>query len=245
MKTSDSQSNLVPALFAAKGEFPRIAKNKEGQSGNRKFRYAPLDEIMDHVDPVLRKNGLMLTQGTEGHELITRLEHISTEWREVRMPINAEHANMQSYGIEVTYRRRYSVQLILGIVTEEDIDIRAKERRKGKDFTEERNENGTKRAFDSAHKPTDGAGQGISEERLSELDELALHMIDCHKNGKDMEAIRLWYGNGTFASDNDPERDGQEERKYVWKQLAKESKLRSIINANNPRHAKQEQAATH
>ena len=123
MKTSDSQSTLIPALFAAKKAFPRIEKNKRGQSGNRQFNYAPLDEIMSHVDPVLYANGLMMTQGTEGHELVTRLEHVSGEWRETRMPVNSEHANMQSYGIEITYRRRYAYQLILGITTEEDVHI--------------------------------------------------------------------------------------------------------------------------
>ena len=144
MKTSESQSNLVAALFGAKQTFPPIAKNKRGQSGNRTFNYAPLDEIMAHVDPVLYASGLMLTQGTEGHNLVTRLEHApSGEWRETSMPVNVEHANMQSYGIELTYRRRYAYQMILGIVTEEDIDIRDKLKRKGVDHTEPRNENGT------------------------------------------------------------------------------------------------------
>lgn len=135
MRTSDTQSTLLTALFAAKKAFPAIAKNKRGQSGNRSFNYAPLDAIMDQVDPVLYANGLMLTQGTEGHELITRLEHVSGEWRETRMPVNAEHANMQSYGIELTYRRRYAYQLILGIVTEEDIDIKERNRKSGVDLT--------------------------------------------------------------------------------------------------------------
>lgn len=135
MKTSEAQDKLTPALFAAKQKFPRIAKNKSGQSGNRQFKYAPLDAIQDAVDPVLYSHELFITQGTEGHELVTRLEHLSGQWREIRMPVNEEHANMQSYGIEVTYRRRYSYQLILGIVTEEDIDIREKTKRAGKDHT--------------------------------------------------------------------------------------------------------------
>lgn len=144
MKTSESQVNLVPALFAAKQEFPRIAKTKKGQAGNRTFMYAPLDEINDIVDPVLWKHGLFITQGTEGHELVTRLEHAASgEWRETRMPVNIEHANMQSYGIEITYRRRYAVPPILGLTTEEDIDVKEKNRKAGVDHTEEKNANGT------------------------------------------------------------------------------------------------------
>lgn len=144
MKTSESQSNLVAALFGAKQKFPAIAKNKRGQAGNRSFNYAPLDAIMEHIDPVLYANGLMLTQGTDGHTLVTRLEHApSGEWRETHMPVNAEHANMQSYGIELTYRRRYAYQMILGIVTEEDIDIKERSKRSGVDHTDPRNDNGT------------------------------------------------------------------------------------------------------
>jgi hypothetical protein len=189
MKTSDSQLALVGALFKAKGKFPRIAKNKEGQAGNRKFRYAPLDEINDLIDPVLRDFELMITQGTEGHELVTRLEHISGEWREIRMPVNAEHANMQSYGIEITYRRRYSVQLILGIVTEEDIDIRAKEKRKGIDHTEERNANGSAKAFSAPHKPTDGAMDALPQDQREYINELAADVQDVFKASGASEAF--------------------------------------------------------
>jgi prophage tail gpP-like protein len=122
MKTSESQTSLLKALFDAQGAFPVIPKTKKGQAGNRAFMYAPLENIRDLIQPVLRANGLLLTHSTDGHTLLTRLEHISGEWRECSMPVNAEHANMQSYGIEITYRRRYSLQLVLGIVTEEDTD---------------------------------------------------------------------------------------------------------------------------
>lgn len=122
MKTSETQTELVKALLAAHGEFPAIGKTKEGQAGNRKFKYAPLEVIKDKIDPVLRKHGLLLTQGAEGHLLVTRLEHVSGEWRETRMPMNETHASDQAYGIEFSYKRRYSYQGILGIVTEEDTD---------------------------------------------------------------------------------------------------------------------------
>lgn len=138
MKTSESQKSLVAALLAARQNFPKIVKNKQGQAGNRPFKYAPLDEVLEAVMPVLFANGLLLTQGTEGHELVTRLDHTSGEWREHRMPMNAEHANMQSYGIELTYRRRYAIQPMLGIVTEDDTDGGGGQKRgKGADHTEQ------------------------------------------------------------------------------------------------------------
>lgn len=69
----------------------------------------------------------------------------------------------------------------------------------------------------------------ISDERKAELDEMALYMVDFHKNGKDLDAIRVWYDAASFA-DN-------EERTYVWSLLATESKLRSAIKANKPEKA--------
>lgn len=75
-------------------------------------------------------------------------------------------------------------------------------------------------------KATDGAGAGITDDRKAEIEELALYLVDCHKNGNDMEAFRLWYAADTF-NDND-------ERVYCWSLLGAESKLRAAIKANKP-----------
>lgn len=122
MKTSELQTNLIAALLAVKKDMPQIPKTKEGQQGNRKFKYAPLESIMEICEPLLLKNGLVLTQGANGHRIETRLDHISGEWRETSMPMNEVHASDQAYGIEFTYKKRYSYTGILGIVTEDDVD---------------------------------------------------------------------------------------------------------------------------
>ena len=72
MKTSESQKELVAALLAAQQAFPVVDKSKEGQAGNRKFRYAPLESIKAICDPILHERGLMVTQGPEGALLVTR-----------------------------------------------------------------------------------------------------------------------------------------------------------------------------
>jgi len=143
MKTSESQTKLVAAMLKARQAFKPIVKDKDGQAGNRRFKYAPLDAVLDAVMPALYANDLLLTQGTDGHELVTRLDHVSGEWREHRMPINEEHANMQSYGIELTYRRRYAIQPMLGIVTEDDTDGGGGQERGGVDHTDEGAQSGT------------------------------------------------------------------------------------------------------
>lgn len=74
--------------------------------------------------------------------------------------------------------------------------------------------------------PTSGAGEGLSEERRAIVEEVAMYLIDAHENGKDGDAIRVWYAPDTFE-DND-------ERVYCWSLLKQHSKLRAIIKANKP-----------
>jgi hypothetical protein len=69
------------------------------------------------------------------------------------------------------------------------------------------------------------------EKRGYELDDLALYLIDCHKNEKDLDAIRVWYDPKTWAEDQD---ERNQEQLYVWGLLKTESKLRSTIKANKP-----------
>lgn len=80
----------------------------------------------------------------------------------------------------------------------------------------------------------DRAERERNEKRGAELDELTLHLIDCHENGKDMDAIRVWYADGTWHTD---QAEANEERKYVWGNLRAHSKLRSAIKANSPEKA--------
>lgn len=72
------------------------------------------------------------------------------------------------------------------------------------------------------------------ERRGAELDELCLYLIDCHENGKDMDAVRVFYAEETWSKDVG---DRGEEQLYVWGQLKPNSKLRSMLKANKPAEA--------
>ena len=73
------------------------------------------------------------------------------------------------------------------------------------------------------------------EARESELQELALYLIDCQQQEKQIDAIRIWYDPKTWAEDSSDQND---EKTYVWGLLKHESKLRSAIKSNNPATAK-------
>ena len=176
MKTSETQAELVKAMHAAQQAFPAVEKSKEGQAGNRKFKYAPLEEIKRLCDPVLWANGLLVTQGAEGHCVVTRLDHISGEWRETRMPVNEVHSSDQAYGIEFSYKRRYSYQGIIGIVTEEDVDGNARKR------GEKPPEPGKQQSI--KHAVRDGIGDDLPEDWKIYLTDLADDCTQLVKAGK-------------------------------------------------------------
>jgi len=71
--------------------------------------------------------------------------------------------------------------------------------------------------------------------RERELDELTRHLVDCETNGKQLEAIRIWYAPGTWSEDHVT---ANEERLRVWSDLKEYSALRAAIKANKPEEKK-------
>lgn len=77
----------------------------------------------------------------------------------------------------------------------------------------------------------DKAARDAQEARDNELRDLALFLVDAHQNGKDLDAIRVFYDPATWSKDNPT---ATEEQKFVWGLLKNESKLRSTLKANSP-----------
>lgn len=111
---------LATALAKAQGEYPRIGFNRD----NPYFKsgYADLDAIMYNIRPILSKNGLSVVQ--EEREipacsgtvfLITILQHNSGQWISTRTRLLPPKNDPQSYGSTLSYKRRYSVNTLLGI----------------------------------------------------------------------------------------------------------------------------------
>lgn len=182
MKTSELQGNLIAALLAFQRVVPPITKTKEGQQGNRKFKYAPLEAIKPICDPILHENGLVLTQGAAGHNIETRIDHVSGEWRETSMPMNEVHASDQAYGIEFAYKRRYSYTGILGIVTDEDVD--GNKNKVVKPGPQDLAKGGSVK-----HTPRGGIGDDLPEDWKIYLRDLADEVMALCSNDKSGEAL--------------------------------------------------------
>lgn len=129
MNHSEQIDKLIPALLECQKAYPSIGKTKEGQQGNRKFKYIPLDQFLEIVTPILNNNGVLLSQGhvAEAGSLIvtTRLYHTSGQWIESEMHMPLVQTDPRSVGSASTYARRYDLQAVLGIFPDDDDDAQA------------------------------------------------------------------------------------------------------------------------
>ena len=150
IQTSESHEGLAEALQQAQKEFPSLAKTKQVGVGNFGYSYLPLEQMLSLVTPVLLKNGLCISQGfgcspTGQTLIVTRLFHKSGSYIKSELPIflperdmaNPKKNQTHNWGGAVTYQRRYSIKLILGLETdmdfnmEEEDDVKEKNINKG------------------------------------------------------------------------------------------------------------------
>jgi hypothetical protein len=114
---------ISAALVKFQSQLKPVAK--EAENPFFKSSYADLSSILKAVIPVLTSNGLAVIQPLKVVDdrviLITKLIHESGETIESEM-ILPHNADPQKYGSLITYYKRYQIQALLGINTEEDDD---------------------------------------------------------------------------------------------------------------------------
>lgn len=122
-------ANLMKALSKFQAECPEIIKETMNEFGN--YKYADLPKILDVINPILRKNNLLLIQpltvNEYGRYIKTILYHLeSNESIEscVDIPIVSMKGmnDYQALGSGITYLRRYSISSMLGLITDVDSD---------------------------------------------------------------------------------------------------------------------------
>lgn len=205
--------NIYSAFVSAqKGFAPALKANT---NPHFKSKYADLAACVEAVIDALNENGIALIQKTHLDETGVTVEtvfvHESGEAMDGgKLHVPAAKQDPQGYGSALTYARRYSLMAACGIAPEDD-DGNA----------------GTKARQTQSRADKDAEAK--RQQRGQELEDLALHLIDCHREGSDLEAIKIWYNDKTWTK-----ADESDEKLYVWGLLKTESKLRSTIKANHP-----------
>jgi hypothetical protein len=125
MNKSESIKNISVALI----KFQAEVQNPKNTADNPfyKSKYAPLNEILNDVRPLLSKHGLGVIQSPSGDgekiTIHTMLVHESGEWIEFDpLTLKAEKITPQGAGVAITYGRRYSFSSVTGIASEPDDD---------------------------------------------------------------------------------------------------------------------------
>ncbi len=122
MNKSGSIKSLAIAMSKAQGEMGGAAKGVENPFFKKK--YADLGSVVQAVKEPFANNGLSYVQfpieegGRIGIETI--LMHESGEWLSNSFTVQLTKQDAQGAGSAITYCRRYSLQSIAGIPSEDD-----------------------------------------------------------------------------------------------------------------------------
>jgi ERF superfamily len=118
--------DLHAAVLAIQSEIGTLQKN--AINPHFKSRYISLDSLVEHVQPLLTKHGLIWTcepthQGGSEPYLEYSLIHAETgQVRTNMMPLLLDKQNAQGLGSALTYARRYALCAVLNIVADVDDD---------------------------------------------------------------------------------------------------------------------------
>lgn len=118
MKLKIKNMEIYKKIAQVKAEIGTLKKNAK----NLYFEntYIDLGGLLDTVEPLLEKNGLILLQPITGGNVITQIIDIDTSeaiYSQIELPTNQ---SPQQLGSAITYYRRYTLQSLLGLSAEDD-----------------------------------------------------------------------------------------------------------------------------
>jgi len=126
---STQRTNLFTALMKFQCECGTIPKLKSGYG----YKYAELSKTMEIVKPLLLKHGIGFTQFLHGSNKITTMifhgesgETIETMFEMPNGEPSKQMNIFQMDGARFTYYKRYQLLSILGVFTDDDLDVDAR-----------------------------------------------------------------------------------------------------------------------
>lgn len=149
MQLRDAEKQFAAAFAALQSEMPAVQATKPvpDKFGNIKYHFAPYEEIMATVKPLLLKHGFTITFSmsfSEGRVIqACTLQHVGGHSRTNQFmarigsgPPGSSEA--QGDGAASTYAKRFALCNALNIVTEVDTDGRTDARNEGEPITQDK-----------------------------------------------------------------------------------------------------------
>jgi len=115
--------NLLKALSEFQNEVPTIHEETKGFN----YTYSNLNSIFKVIKPLLNKHGLGFYQNLDNRNLVTTVFHVESG-EQIQSSSEIPHVSLkgmndfQTLGSGITYLRRYSLSVILGLITDKDVD---------------------------------------------------------------------------------------------------------------------------
>lgn len=109
---------LLEKLAKVKSEIGKISKDSTNPFF--KSKYFDVNSLLEHVEPLLQKNGLVLLQPIKEGYVFTEIHEVESGLKiesSLKLP---ELNDPQKLGSAITYYRRYSLQSLLGLQAEDD-----------------------------------------------------------------------------------------------------------------------------
>lgn len=136
MKTSPTIIKITPALLASQKKIEAVEKNANNPFFHSK--YADLNSLIDACKSILNSNDILVLQPIIDGHVETRLIHISGEWMSSKTKIVCKAENdPQAQGSAITYARRYGLQSMLFMSSEDDDGERATNHQEVKEIIRE------------------------------------------------------------------------------------------------------------
>lgn len=177
MKTSESIKAIAPAWVKAQAEIK--AAVKDAVNPHFKSKYADLASVIEAVRLPLNKAGLSFLQpvstSQEGVCVETVILHTSGEWLSESLVIPVVKNDAQGVGSAITYGKRYGLQSMCGVPSDDDDGNAA-----------------TVAAPKAAHTPSMGAWESLTTDEQTQVADI----VECVRRefadkGADAAAI-LW-----------------------------------------------------
>jgi hypothetical protein len=109
---------LLKALSNVKKEVGSLSKTETNPFF--KSKYFDINSLIQQVDPLLEKYGLLLLQPIENGNVISKIYHVETAESVSSSIILPNLTDPQKLGSAITYYRRYTLQSLLGLQAEDD-----------------------------------------------------------------------------------------------------------------------------
>ena len=121
-----NMKNIHKALFEAKKEMGKVAK--DSTNPHFKSKYFDINTLLDTVEPILHKNGLIVLQPIKNGSIETVIVHVESGESISSIMALSDEKNPQKIGSEITYYRRYTLQSLLSLQAEDDDGNKAAEK---------------------------------------------------------------------------------------------------------------------